>query len=144
MSERRFPLHPKEIYGASPINPEVFVWDIIVTTSRFKHLVWTWNFVSINSSRYCRIIKTSRGISDICDVYLTSSVSDFYVICSFGSSKCQKEGGNSRFSSWICGMMGSTNLQSLMWKRLCVDELLRQKRWKRAIPIVGLLEMTNL
>ena len=66
----------------SPIKLEVFFSDILATASRLNTLygLQTWY---VQSSRHVRIIEKFWGISDIFDIFMTSSMSEFYVILQF-------------------------------------------------------------
>ena len=95
--------------------------DILTTASRTNTL-YGLETRYIQSSRHVGIIKKVLRLIRHFDVFMTSSMSDFYVNLQFlGYSKYHKVCRNSWFSHIICVLIGSIHL---MCNRLCVDEKL--------------------
>ena len=95
--------------------------DILTTASRTNTL-YGLETRYIQSSRHVGIIKKVLRLIRHFDVFMTSSMSDFYVNLQFlGYSKYHQVCRNSWFSHTICVLIGSIHL---MCNRLCVDEKL--------------------
>ena len=82
MSIRSFPWHPKG--GVHPpINLEAFLKEILAKA--LKLCMYNHLDMLESSEKFC-------GISDIFDVFVTSSMSDFFVILQFlAAAKCHKD-----------------------------------------------------
>ena len=80
MSGRWFPWHPKRGY-TPPINLKMFS-DILATASRFNTL-YGLELDMYNHLDTLESFKKFRGISDNYDVFMTSSMSDSFVILQF-------------------------------------------------------------
>ena len=156
--------HQRGVY-TPPINLEVFFTHILATATRLNTSYGLETLHSQSSRPDGITQKVLRHIRHFWRIYDVINVRFFRHFAVFGYSKCHKESSfisirifpcksrlalttstlsrDSWFSHRLCVMIGSTNLSSLMYNRLCVVKLWRHNRRKSAISSTSLSKMTD-
>ena len=89
-------------------------------------------------------LKKFRCFCVISYVFMTSPMSDFYVILKFLSKTVYRRIYKLLFLPRVCVMRGSTNSQSLMCRWLCVAELFSYNRRKCHFQYLACLKWRTL